>query len=332
MGIGILTKYIDINQIKCNICDATKMSGTEVMAVVKADCYSNGIMLANAMQDYVCGFAVANVFEGARLRKMGITKPILSLSFLKEEYDICKRFDISVAISTPANYVGGLKYHIAIDSGMNRSGVKGKSNLKELLKCIKPCDIEGVYSHICSPNEVLASKQIAIFEEMLGIVRQFNPYVLTHIFATNYKLFGDILHTDFVRLGIGLYQNAVGVTSHILQIKEVKKGQSVGYDAEFTATKPIQIALCEGGYFDGIIRRFKNQKMGFSTDFCKVVGKISMDSHIIDVTDLNAKIGDSVVVYDTDELSFCRRAEDMNISEYELMTALKGRFEYVYFN
>ena len=57
-----------------------------------------------------------------------------------------------------------------------------------------------------------------------------------------------------------------------------------------------------------------------------------MDSHIVDISDLTAKVGDEIVIYDTEELSFERRAADMQISEYELMTALRGRFEYVYFN
>ena len=70
--------------------------------------------------------------------------------------------------------------------------------------------------------------------------------------------------------------------------------------------------------------------MAFNADFCKVIGKISMDSFIIDISDISAKVGDKIVVYDTENLSFDNRAQIMNISKYELMTALKGRFEYVY--
>ncbi len=115
-----------------------------------------------------------------------------------------------------------------------------------------------------------------------------------------------------------------------MQIKDIKRGECIGYDGEFVADKPLKIAVCDGGYFDGIIRRFCGQKMAFNADFCKVIGKISMDSFIIDISDISAKVGDKIVVYDTENLSFDNRAQIMNISKYELMTALKGRFEYVY--
>ena len=65
---------------------ASNLANTDVMAVVKADCYSNGINIACFIEEYVCGFAVANVFEGVQLRELGIKKPILALSFKKSMY------------------------------------------------------------------------------------------------------------------------------------------------------------------------------------------------------------------------------------------------------
>lgn len=311
---------------------AELVSGSNVMAVVKANCYSNGLQIATFIEEYVCGFAVATPLEGKRLREIGIKKPILSLSFGRLDSEICKKYDIMASLSNPYNYVQGIKYHIAIDSGMNRTGVKGEENLISLLKIMDTRDICGVYSHIYSANKINVLSQVSVFEKAVDIVKYFKREIDVHLFATNYKHCTEFLQTDYVRLGIGLYDNAIAVTSNILQIKDIKKGESVGYDGEFVADKPMQIALCEGGYFDGIIRRFKGQNMGFNTDFCKVIGKISMDSHIVDITGKDAKIGDKIIVYDTDNLSFDRRAESMNISAYELMTALKGRFEYVYFN
>lgn len=301
------------------------------MAVVKANCYNNGSLIARYIEDYVCGFAVATVFEGVQLRKLGISKPILALSFAKSEAEICKKYGISASLSLIENYVQGVKYHVAFDSGMNRAGVKGITRLTALLHSMKSSDIEGIYTHIFSQNDILTDSQIAKFEEAVYVTRRHNSQIKTHIFATNYKQNCAKFHADMVRLGIGLYQNAVAVTSKVLQIKSVKKGESIGYDGEFCAQKDMQIALCEGGYFDGIIRRFCGQEIAINTDFCKVIGKISMDSHIVDVTEKLVNVGDNTVIYDTDELSFDRRAQDMKISAYELMTALKGRFEYVYF-
>lgn len=329
--VSILTKYIDINLVRHNLEVAKEESGSEIMAVVKANCYNNGSLTARYIEDYVCAFAVATVLEGVNLRKLGITKPILALSFNKNEAELCKKYNISASLSDVRNYVQGVRYHIAIDSGMNRAGVKGLAELKSLLSVIDHKDIEGIYSHIYSQNDVLTCSQISNFEEAIHLTKKYHSQIKTHIFATNYKLNANKYHADMVRLGIGLYDSAVAVTSKVLQIKSVKKGECIGYDGEFCAPKDMSVALCEGGYFDGIIRRFCGQKIAISTDFCKVIGKISMDSHIIDITDKRVSVGDTTIIYDTNELSFAERAADMNISAYELMTALKGRFEYVYF-
>ncbi len=332
MRRNILTKHIDINKIRQNILVAKQKSNAEIMAVVKANCYNNGILIANYIEDIVCGYAVANVFEAVSLRNNGISKPILALSYHKSEYELCKKYDIAVSISSPMNYSHGLKYHIAVDTGMNRSGVKGVNSLLSLVNCMRASDIVGVYSHIYSPNKLLADSQKEKFLDAVRYVKLHNRDIVTHLFASNYVSNQENCSTDIVRLGIGLYDNALAVTTSVLQVKEVKKGESIGYDGEFIADKSMKIALCEGGYFDGVIRPFKGHKMGFNTDFCKVLGKISMDSFVIDVTDRWAKSGDQIVIYDTDNLSFEERERDLHISKYELMTALKGRFNYVYYN
>ena len=161
------------------------------MAVVKADCYSNGINIACFIEEYVCGFAVANVFEGVQLRELGIKKPILALSFKKSDGELCKKYKIMASICNPKNYVRGIKYHIAIDSGMNRGGLKRKEELFELLSLLKPSEIAGVYSHIYSQNEILTDNQIKKFNQMVDTVEQFNRYAKVHIFASNYKHFAD---------------------------------------------------------------------------------------------------------------------------------------------
>lgn len=302
------------------------------MAVVKADCYSNGEYVAKCIEKDVFAFAVANVDEAIRLRKLGITKPILSLSFAKNQAEKCLKFDIQVAISNINSYVKGLKYHIAVDTGMNRSGAKYFDEFYELLKCIKSEELVGIYSHIYSQNIVNIKNQIEIFDKFCTQAKLKKPDVLTHIYSSNSHHLNDFYRTDMIRIGIKMYENAVGIATKITGVKQLEKGEIVGYDAEFVADKKMTIALCEGGYFDGIIRRFSGQKVAINTDFCEVLGKISMDSFCVDISNCNAKIGDSVVLYDTEKLTFNERSQQMKISTYELMTALKGRFEYVYFN
>lgn len=301
------------------------------MAVVKANCYNNGIYIAKCIEDDVFAFAVANVDEAIGLRKIGITKPILSLSFDKSQADKCKKFDIQVSISNTKNYVQGLKYHIAVDTGMNRNGVKKFEEYSFLLAQIKNEEFVGVYSHIYSQNIVNIKSQLEIFDKFCLMAKKKNCNAIFHIYSSNSFYLNDFYHTDMIRLGMKMYENALAVTSKINAIKQLEKGESVGYDAEFVADKKMTIALCSGGYFDGIIRRLSGEEIAINRHFKPVVGKISMDSFCIDVTNCNAKVGDEVVIYDNEELSFENRAKQMKISNYELMTSLKGRFEYVYF-
>lgn len=311
---------------------AQQITGSGVIAVVKANCYSNGLAICNMIEDCVCGFAVASVTEGVCLRRRGITKPILALSFDKTEAQLCRDFDIAASISSARNYVKGVGYHIAIDSGMNRGGVKGSRHLLQLLDVMSPRDICGVYTHIYSKNDMLTSAQIGRFCGAVQMVKRCNQQAKTHIFASNYVQNHTHFKADFVRLGMGLYQGAVAVTSNILQTKWVRRGEPIGYDGEFVAQKDTKIALCEGGYFDGILRQLSGQKIWINTDFCKVIGKISMDSHIVDITDVAADIGDKTVIIDDDCLSFDARAETLKTSSYELMVGMRGRYKYVYFN
>lgn len=329
---NILTKYIDVNNIKQNILKAKSIADCKVMAVVKADCYSNGMYIAKCIEDCVFAFAVANIYEAIRLRKLGVTKPILSLSYNKAEYKLFLENDIQASISSVDDYVPHLKYHVAVDTGMNRSGFKRIEQFYSLLCLLSYDEFVGIYSHIYSKNIVNIKSQIICFDKFLKLAKNKKLNIISHLYSTNSCYLNDFYRTDMVRIGMGMYENCVGVTSTIKQIKNLEKGESVGYDAEFIASKKMQIALVEGGYNDGILRCISGQNVAISTDFCKVLGKISMDSFSVDISNCNTKVGDIVVIYDTNELSFKQRAGLAKTSSYELMTALKGRFNYVYFN
>lgn len=290
------------------------------------------MLIARLIEDQVQGFAVANVNEAVALRKIGIKKDILSLNFCKNQFDLCKKYNIAVSISCKENFCLGLDYHIALDTGMNRSGVKFESDLMQILKEIPQKNLIGCYSHIYSTNGILTKNQVQKFDNFVSLIKDFNPNVCTHLFASSSFDCVNYFQTDFVRIGMKMYDNAIGVTSKVLQTKSVKAGESIGYDGEFVCKNNMKIAIVEGGYFDGVLRALTGQYVAINTDFCKVLGKISMDSFVVDISNTNAKVGDTVVIYDTDKLSFKNRSQLAKISEYELMTSLKGRFNNVYFN
>ena len=156
-------------------------------------------------------------------------------------------------------------------------------------------------------------------------------------------MLGEEFHLDMVRPGIGLYGGTPGfikgrfdsrpvvrIDAPILQIKELKKGQSAGYDATFTAEKDKRIAIVGAGYADGILRTGSNQTFArIGGEKCPVIGRVSMDLTILDISGLPtnpSKI--SFAQFLEDDLE--EQAEASHTISYELLTRLGRRLKRIY--
>lgn len=150
-------------------------------------------------------------------------------------------------------------------------------------------------------------------------------------------------HYDCVRLGIGLYgytaviedqkqlQNTVTLKSIITQLKMVKKDETIGYNRTFVAPKDMKIAMVPIGYADGFPKELSNGvgSMIVAGKKCPVVGKICMDMTMIEVTGLDVKEEDEVVIYnDINNLNMISKA--IQKSPYELLTAISKRVQRIY--
>ncbi len=305
--------------------------GRKIMAVVKADCYGQGVFITPYIENIVDCFAVSCAMEGSELRQLGITKQILVLGYNKSQHDTAVKYNLTASLSSIDDFSNDLSYHIAVDTGMNRLGIKSVEELKSLLENEKTCNIEGLYSHIFDSNDKNIANQVAKFEQFKSMFNQYYSDKLTHISSTSSMQSDFVRCTDITRLGIGLYAGAVSVVSNILLVKQVKIGESVGYNGEFIAIKDTTIAVVSGGYADGIVRKMTGCDVMISGKICPIIGKISMDSFQCDITGVVAKAGDNVIIIDNDCMNIDRLAVSTDLTEYEIYTGLKGRYKYVYY-
>ena len=302
------------------------------MAIVKANCYEQGDILCQYIEDYVDCFGVSCATEGASLRGLGITKEILVLGYNSSQHDISKSYDLTVGLSSMDDYTDDLSYQIAVDTGMNRLGMKSIDELKTCINTSDGHNIFGIYSHIFDSSSTNIAKQMTVFDEFTSVFKERLSHGFTHISSSSNMDSEHVRTTDMTRLGIGLYTGAVSILSDIMLIKHVLKGETIGYDGDYTANCDMKIAIVSGGYADGIIRSLSGFNVIINGEFCPIIGKISMDSFQCDISGVLAKAGDSVIIMDSENITVSDISKYAKMSMHEIYTGLRGRYKYVYFN
>ncbi|HEV7699445.1 MAG TPA: alanine racemase [Pyrinomonadaceae bacterium] len=323
---------IDLDALAHNLRETRRFVGTNVlcMAVVKADAYGHGAIECSRRLETegVDWFGVAIPEEGVELRKAGIERPILCLgSFwpgqepLVVEHDLTPVvFDLERAAAL-SQHLGDEEYdiHVKIDTGMGRLGVRwtDAAEFARGLKGFPNLNVAGIMSHFASADDPkqdeFTARQIARFNESCRAFEQegFSPRICDIANSP-----GSIRCTDsrkgMVRLGGALYgllddilpehenkpqlKPVLSLVSCIAHIKHVPAGEGLGYGQTFHTKRDSVIALVPIGYADGYPRGESNSQSAI-TGGClvPVVGRVSMDWTILDVTDVrNAVIGDEV--------------------------------------
>jgi alanine racemase len=339
----------------------------KIMVMVKAFSYGSGSFeIANLLQfhniDYL---AVAYADEGIELRKAGITLPIMVMNPEENAFDlmiyhqlepeiysfnILDKLEIAIRQNIiPDNKPIGI--HLKIDSGMRRLGFE-EEDMNELIKRLnanRRIRIRSVFSHLAASDEAVHDdftlRQIAIFDRCSNKLREHTDYpFLRHILnSAGISRFPDY-HYDMVRLGIGIYgvasdpdvqpklENVSSLKTTISQIKKIKKGESIGYSRSHFACKDMQIATLPIGYADGLDRRLSNGVgiLSLHGHNVPIVGNVCMDMCMIDITGIEAKEGDTVVVFG-DENPISALAERLGTIPYEVLTSVSRRVKRVYF-
>jgi len=359
---------IDLSALKENL-DAFRAlmnPGVKTMAMVKAFAYGSGsVEIANLLQyagvDYL---AVAYTDEGVALRKAGIKLPIMVMSPDLSSFDrmIAWKLEPEIynfrsleAFLGVAETMEVKEYpvHIKLDTGMHRLGFNAADmeHLATRLARLTVLRVASIFSHLAASDDpredAFTEVQAKAFESMSGVLMSALTYKpLRHLCNTSGTARHKDLQYDMVRLGLGLY----GVDSSnemrgklrlistlrtsVAQVRDVPKGDNIGYGHHTITQRDMRIATISIGYADGYPRSLGRGKAHvlIHGQQAKTVGSICMDMCMVDVTDIaDVKEGDDAVVFGP-ELPVTQLAEWAGTISYEIMTSISQRVKRVYTN
>ncbi|HZS09592.1 MAG TPA: alanine racemase [Blastocatellia bacterium] len=346
----------------------------QVMAVVKADAYGHGaVECARTLEDEGADwFGVALVEEGAGLREAGVTRPIFCLGgFWHGQAEDVVAHDLTPSIfrldsaeelnatACEAGRVAG--FHLKVDTGLGRLGIQ-MNEVAEFARALRQFSnlrFEGLWTHFAdadAADPAYTDAQIAKYYEALRIVRAegFDPVVqhlanspglhahhralgtMVRAGATLYGLKRDVLAPSPEPLDV---RPVMSLHSRIILLKTVPAGASLGYGRTFTTGRESRIATIAIGYADGLRRAHSNNgrvivRSQQGSGFAPIVGRVSMDLTLLDVTDVpGVATGDEVILIgEADGLRISAEdvAEQIGTISYEVVTSVSARVPRVY--
>jgi alanine racemase len=327
---------IDLDALAANFHVVKKHVGpnVNVMGVVKANAYGHGAVacarrLEREGSDW---FGVALPEEGIELRDAGITRPILCLAgFWGEQASLCLRhklvpvvyrLDMIEALDRAArerNVVADV--HVKIDTGMGRLGVRFDqvSEFAQALQRFRNLRVDGFMTHFAAADEPscgpLTHDQVERFNDAVSVFREQGFTATFQHLANSAAIFGQpAAHGNLVRPGGVLYglwrdilapddrnvelRPVMSLHSRITLLKWVPPGETVGYGCTFEASRKTLVATIPIGYDDGYMRGLSNRAHAIIRDtYATVIGRISMDLTLIDVTDVpGVQVDDEVTL------------------------------------
>lgn len=335
---------------------------TKTVAMIKADSYGCGaLQVAQTLSHHHCDyFGVAVADEGVELRKAGIKTNIIIMDPEPGTFDLLFKYNLEPEIYSfsmlskfiSAAVAAGVKehpIHIKIDTGMHRLGFMEEDmpELTAILKKVPNVKAVSAFSHLAAAEDPqedeFTANQIARFTRATDYLKKnLNPELIRHILNTSGVQRLGQYQFEMVRLGIGLYgvglneqsdiQNVATLKTIILQIKELKAGETVGYNRRGVLTRDSRIAAIPIGYADGLSRAFGRGK-GYVLVGGKrapFIGNICMDVCMIDITGIDGvQEGDEVIIFN-DELTISELAAKTDTIPYEILTNVSKRVKRVY--
>jgi alanine racemase len=337
-----------------------------VIAVVKANAYGHGAaQVGRALEDAGADLlACADIEEGATLRAAGVRADILIFGALSVS-DLDGLFDcrLTPTISSPgaaravqaaaARHKQRLRYHLKIDTGMNRLGFRF-DNLRRTLPELfgsENLDLDAVFTHFATaddPASSLFDEQRQRFEKVLADLQALGARPRYRHAANSAAVVRDPrVWFDRVRPGLLLYgivppplQSTIALApvmtlaSRVTAVKGLRAGEVTGYGARFTAKKPTTIAIVPAGYADGLDLRLAGRgSVLIRGRRAPIIGSVCMDMIMIDVTGLDASPGDEVVFIgsqDGDTIDAREMANTIGSIPWEIVCRVGSRIERVY--
>lgn len=337
-----------------------------VIAVVKANAYGHGAaQVARALEDAGADLlACADIEEGAALRAAGVRAEILVFGALSVS-DLDGVFDcrLTPTISSPgaaravaaaaARHRRRLRYHLKIDTGMNRLGFRF-DNLRRTLPEVlasEYLELDAVFTHFATaddPASTLFDEQRRRFERVLADLSALGAHPRYRHAANSAAVVRDPrVWFDRVRPGLLLYgivppplaspiglRPVMTLASRVTAVKGLRAGEVTGYGARFTARRPTTIAIVPAGYADGLDLRLAGRGVVLIRG-CRapIVGSVCMDMLMVDVTGMDVSPGDEVVFIGRqggDTIDAREMAETIGTIPWEIVCRVGTRIERVY--
>lgn len=337
---------------------------TKLMVMVKAFGYGNGgFEIAKLLEHHKVDYlGVAFADEGISLKSAGINVPIMVMNPENTSFSAIIQHQLEPEIYSIKGLKAFLKMaeqkklkhfpiHLKIDTGMHRLGFE-EEHLSELIAILKgneTVQIKSILSHLATSDDLkqdaFAQSQIALFEQLsTQLINELKIKPIRHILNTSGISNYPDAQYDMVRLGIGLYgisndeeeqkflENVGTLKSVISQIRTIEAGESVGYGRRFMADKTTKIATIPIGYADGIRRSWGNE-VGYvviNGKEAKIVGSVCMDMLMVNVTEIDCKEGQSVIIFEENP-TVNLMAKALNTIPYEILTGISQRVKRVFF-
>lgn len=299
-----------------------QISNSFVFPNLKSNAYGHGIIeIAKIIDDLECRYIVVDsIYEASILKKNNIKTPILITGYVDPEnlkyirhnftYTVWNQDQIEQILKVKPK----AKLHLFIDSGMGREGVRFNDlvNIENTIIKYKN-NFEGIMSHFASADDLSSSQtqeQIYFFKKSIDYFASVGiNFEYRHISASSGVLSTEVEFCNACRTGISLYgvdpfnsnsdlKPVLTLTTKLAQIKIINKGNPVGYNATYVAKQEMKIGILPIGYNDGVDRALSNKGyVKLNNNFCKIIGKVSMNITTIDLSNIDVNVNDTVTIY-----------------------------------
>ncbi|AEJ24590.1 alanine racemase [Streptococcus equi subsp. zooepidemicus] len=299
---------VDLEAIRANIDHIHQHIPKKVRtyAVVKANAYGHGaVAVSKAVEDQVDGYCVSNLDEALELRQAGIDKEILILGvILASELQLAIKHQLTITVASlewlelakkESVDFSQLHVHVKVDSGMGRIGVRSLAEANQLISILSDMGVQldGIFTHFATADEsdhAMFDKQLTFFKQLVAQLDK-KP-ALVHASNSATSLWHSETIFNAIRLGIVIYglnpsgnslslpcplKEALSLESHLVHVKQIQAGDSVGYGASYVAAEPEYVGTLPIGYADGWTRNMQGFKVLVEGERCDIIGRVSMD-------------------------------------------------------
>lgn len=359
---------LDAAEHNFNVTRAKLPQNVKLLCVIKADAYGHGaVELAKLFEGRADFYGVACTEEAIELIQAGIKTPVLILGAVAREYfaDIVKygiripifSYDDAKALSEEAQRQGKtVPFHFCADTGMSRIGFQVSEQSADICKeiaCLPGIFAEGLFSHFATADEADLSKAVAQRERFKQFIRMLEArgmdIPIKHI-NNSAGIMNFDEYFDMCRMGIilyGLYPShevdkslleikpVMEWRTHISFIKELEAGREISYGGTYKTQETRRIATIPVGYADGYPRCLSNRgKLLINGQFAPITGRVCMDQFMVDITGMDAQVGDTVILIGKSgdhELSMEEVSESAYSFNYELPCRIARRVPRTYY-